>query len=323
MFAWKEKRDTKTRLEKMLADHEEHCGVNRRAIGLIPVPPRTHIREVGQSNNLKYHQLLISIEGNHQTCCLRVVSPRHKSRSAIMVFRGRVLGCLYGNKSLKQQLFGQEALERAMSDLSHPESILDAYLLPEDLVLAAGALFHGNALHFSTALTNEKTYESACEILMRSNMPGCVVINTGNDLAVCMVYLFGGRIVGVYSFKEGWVETSYEAGLNHLLETHDARVVATMLPCHNVNEVMKLTSSLTGLADRKAPPPQTDFAPRTYEDMLLNCNTPEAEHMRTALQLSQIASHKSQSSLHSTLSGHHQHQSHYHNAFSGSYMPSR
>src|SRR5262249_33125714 len=140
MFAWKEKRDSKSRIDKLMADHHEHFGVNRRAIGLIPTPLHREVHDVSESHTLRYHHLLISIEGNHHTCCMRVVSPRNKSRSAIMVFRGRVLGCLYGNKKLESQQFGSDALEQAMSDLAHPESMLDAYMLPEDLVLAASAL---------------------------------------------------------------------------------------------------------------------------------------------------------------------------------------
>ncbi|HEY9787778.1 MAG TPA: hypothetical protein V6D17_20495 [Candidatus Obscuribacterales bacterium] len=301
MFAWKEKRDSKTRIEKLMADHQEHFGANRRAIGLFPTPRNRAIHDVSQSHSLRYHQLLISIEGNHQTCCLRIVSPAHKSRSAIMVFRGRVLGCMYGRKGMQQQLFGQQALEQAMSDLAHPESILDAYLLPEDLVLAAGGLFHGSAIDCPATMSAEQVFESSCEMLMRSNMPGCVVVNDYRNLAVCMVYVFGGRIVGVYSFNEGWVETSFEAGLRYVTGTYGARVMGSMLPCHNVKEVMDLTISLTGLADRKATIERSKYLQgHSAEDIILNCS-PEGEKLRTTLQLNQINSRQTQSGLRNSI----------------------
>ena len=283
-----------TKITKILSGHEETPGVNRRAIGLVPVPKDREIHDVNQSNGLKHQQLLVSLEGNHQTCCLRVISPFHKSRAAIMVFRGRVIGCLYGNKRLGHQLFGTEALERAVADLGHPESLLDAYMLPEDLVLAAGALFHGNSLMFAPDLNAEQIFESSCESLMRSNMPGCIVVNNHQDMAVCMVYIFGGHIVGVYSFSDGWVETSYESGLKYITQNRGGKVMASMLPCHNVEEVMQLSISLTGLADR----PQEKFEgierTKSIEELLLDCSVPESDQLRNSLQ-TKIADKKAQS----------------------------
>lgn len=277
MFAWKEKRDTRTKIAKILSGHEETQGANRRAIGLVPVPKDREIHDVSQSNGLKHQQLLVSIEGNHQTCCLRVISPFHKSRAAIMVFRGRVVGCLYGNKKLGHQLFGAEALEHAVADLGHPESLLDAYMLPEDLVLAAGALFHGNSLMCAPDLTAEQTFEASCEMLMSSNMPGCIVVNNHLEMAVCMVYVFGGKIVGVYSFSEGWVQTSYEAGLKYVTQHRGGKIMASMLPCHNVNEVMQLSISLTGLADRPAEQFEGMERTRSIDELLMDCSVPESE----------------------------------------------
>ncbi|MCC7527633.1 MAG: hypothetical protein IT342_03860 [Candidatus Melainabacteria bacterium] len=298
MFAWKEKRDTGTKIAKILSGHEETAGANRRAIGLVPVPKEREIHDVNKSNGLKHQKLLVSIEGNHQTCCLRVISPFHKSRAAIMVFRGRVIGCLYGNKRLGHQLFGADALERAVADLGHPDSLLDAYMLPEDLVLAAGALFHGNSLMFAPDLTAEQVFEASCENLMRSNMPGCIVVNNHQDMAVCMVYIFGGHIVGVYSFTEGWVETSYESGLKYLTQNRGGKVMASMLPCHNVDEVMQLSISLSGLADRPAEQFEGYERPKSIEELLLDCSVPENEQLRNALQTREMKKVQSTSGSH-------------------------
>jgi hypothetical protein len=298
MFAWKEKRDTSTKIAKILSGHAETTGANRRAIGLVPVPKEREIHEVNKSNGLKHQQLLVSIEGNHQTCCLRVISPFHKSRAAIMVFRGRVIGCLYGNKRLGHQLFGADALERAVADLGHPDSILDAYMLPEDLVLAAGALFHGNSLMFSPDLTAEQVFEASCENLMRSNMPGCIVVNNHQDMAVCMVYIFGGHIVGVYSFTEGWVETSFESGLKYVSQNRGGKVMASMLPCHNVDEVMQLSISLSGLADRSSNQFEGIERSKSIDELLMDCSVPENDQLRHSLQTRELRKLQSNSGAH-------------------------
>ena len=81
----------------------------------------------------------------------RSISPRKKSRSAILIFRGRVVGCLYGRKDIGFQIMQQDAQMHAMAELATPGNVLDAYQLPEDLVLAAAALFHGQVLEFGQA----------------------------------------------------------------------------------------------------------------------------------------------------------------------------
>lgn len=281
MFAWKEKRDIQSQVKKLSTAHAGHDGANRRAIGLLPVPHAASVHEIAHSNSLRFHELLVSIEGKQSTCCLRIVSPKARSRSAILVFRGRVLGCLYGNKSMSTQLFGQEAHQHAMSDLAHPDNILDAYLLSEELVIAAASLFHGTLMNFPNAKTPEQVFEEACETLMRSDMPGCVAINTADNLAVCMVYIFGGKIIGCYSYKDGWVETCYETGLKYIAQTgRTAKVMASMLPARNVSEVNAMTFSLTGLGDQKE---RQYGASNLYEGLM----DPEGEELRTALQLRQ------------------------------------
>jgi hypothetical protein len=255
MFAWKEKKNLREQAQKLSslgATGATRDGKNRRAIGLLPLPGDGQRHEISQSNYLRYHQLLISLEGKQSTCCLRVASPKNKSRSAILLFRGRVLGCLYGSKNIDRQLFGEEALERAVADLAAPGNVLDAYVLSEELVLAAAALFHGHVLNQSSYMNAEQTLEMACQHLLHSDMPGCVVISSDDNLAACMVYMFGGKIVGVYSFKDGWVQPTYETALHYLQRTPNAHVMASKLTACNVQEVMDLTFSVTGLADRRA-----------------------------------------------------------------------
>lgn len=249
MFSWKEKRNRQEQFEKLTSTESTAVGSNRRAINLVPLPAYQDKREVSKSHHVRYHQLLVSIEAKQSTCCLRIINPNNKSRSAILVFRGRVLGSLYGRKDLPEQIFGQEAHRLSIAELAHPENILDTYLLSEELVLAGAALFHGLPLSIPRG-SAEDSFEWSSMQLTRSNTPGCIVINNAENLAVCMVYIFGGRIVGVYSFKRGWVEPSYEAALKHVLNTRGAAVVASGLTARNVEEVIALTFSLTGLGDR-------------------------------------------------------------------------
>jgi hypothetical protein len=249
MFAWKDKRGMQETIAKLVSAENNGNGANRRAINLVPLPTVRESHEIAQSHRVRYHQLLVSIEAKQSTCCIRVISEASKSRAAILVFRGRVLGCLYGSKFEDQQIFGEEAHQRAMSELAKPSNIIDTYLLSEELVLAGGALFHGHQVEHIGG-SPENIFEYVVRHLMHSNAPGCVVINSAENEALCMVYIFKGQIIGVYSFREGWMQSTYEKALEYVLNSPNTQVMASALAARNIKEVEGLTFSLTGLGDR-------------------------------------------------------------------------
>ncbi len=287
MFAWKEKQRIRDNAQRLSSFDAPRDGKNRRAIGLLPLPGVGQRHEISQSNALRYNQLLISMEGKQSTCCLRIASPKNKSRSAILLFRGRVLGCLYGSKNIDRQLFGEEALERAVADLAAPGNILDAYVLSEELVLAAAALFHGNVLNQSNYMSAEQTLEMASQHLLHSDMPGCIVISSNDNLAACMMYMFGGKIVGVYSFKDGWVQPTYESALHYLHLTPNPTVMASKLTACNVKEVMDLTFSATGLADRRA----SEWSGIKPDEALRDIQTEANKTLKNTMELSNSGRH--------------------------------
>jgi len=278
MFAWKDRKGFQETIAKLVSAENNGQGANRRAINLVPLPTVRETHEIAQSHRIRYHQLLVSIEAKQSTCCIRVISETSKSRSAILVFRGRVLGCLHGSKSTDQQLFGQEAHQRAMSELAKPDNIVDTYLLSEELVLAGGALFHGNQVDHLGG-SPEEAFESAATHLMHSNSPGCIVINSANSEALCMVYIFGGHIIGVYSFSEGWVKSTYETALEYVVSTPNTQVMASALAASSIKEVEEMTFSLTGLGDRARQTPSYSTPLLTSYDELAELQSDSGRHM--------------------------------------------
>src|SRR6185369_863128 len=109
------------------------------------------------------------------------------------------------------------------------------------------SLFHGSIMAIPEGLDKEELYDLACGLLIKSGNPGCVVITTPDKCSVCMVYICGGKAVGVYSHQDGWVGASEGAGLSYLRETEGAYVSASMLTAKTVDEIRNLTMSLTGL----------------------------------------------------------------------------
>ncbi len=226
-------------------------GASRRAVSIMP-GPTTAKDDVALSDQTKFRQLLLSIEANQSSCCIKVTSPRNKSRAAVLIFRGRAIGCIYGNKRLERQLFGQEAYGCILADITHQNNTIDAYLLSEELVLASASLFNGDVYTSEANQGAEEIFESAHRGLVHSGMPGSIVIKHQDGLPVAIVYIFGGKIVGVFSHKEGWVSTSYEKAWQYIVNTPHASVSASMLSASNIDEVFDMSFSLSGINERKS-----------------------------------------------------------------------
>jgi len=234
----------------------------KRAVSIFPETVNRS-EEVRDTVSLRFHHLLISLEGSERTGCLKIVSPRSKSRSAMLLYRGRVVGAVYGKKNMRGQYLHQDAHKCALVDLAAPGNMLDAYELPEDLVLSAASLFYGETLDTNYGANAEASFDYALSALVRSGSPGCVVVNSLQEETVCIVYVANGRIVGVFSANEGWTHGTPES-IKRFLRSAPCKVHAAILP---MVDQRRIGFSLTGLGDRLpvgAPidaTPYQDFAP--------------------------------------------------------------
>lgn len=247
MFRFRNKADDVTR-KKLGRGAVSLPRVIRRAVGLVPESHAQAMHEIRDTLAIRFHHLLISLEGSQRTGCLKITSPLRKSRSAILLFRGRVVGCIYGQKSMRGQYLAEDAHKCALSDLSAPGNYLDAYELPEELVLASASLFYGETLDISFAPTAQQAFDHAVNSLLRCGMPGTVIINNENDQTMCVAYIAAGKVVGLYSAHEGWLKATPQEA-RRMMEQQPCRIHASILTARDASA---LGFSLTGLGDRPA-----------------------------------------------------------------------
>jgi hypothetical protein len=196
------------------------------------------------------NRLLLSIEAQQKSCCLQLQSERSKSRSAVLIYRGRVISCIYSNKSLGAYVFNQKAFELAIRDLASPGSKLSLYVLSDEVVVAAAALFHGEVLELPKEENAANSFDAACDKLTEAKKPGVVVLENRKDLSVCMVYFFDGKIAAVYSDREGRLAPNKAAVREYLSRSADTDVCGCVLPVTEGQNSFDFAFSLSGLADR-------------------------------------------------------------------------
>ncbi len=237
------------RLKKQLSKSTPYWGISRRATNLLPAPQTTaDVLLKGASIN-GYSNLLLSLEANQKSGCLIIQSDKSKSRSGILIFRGRILGCMYGQKNLKNYLFENQAYERALRDLQGNKKTVDVYGLKDELVIAASSLFHGPTFE-EPDMPPTKFFDEVLAQLVESNVPGCIVMTDKKDDSTYMVYIFAGKMVGIHCSVKGWLQPDLATVYKYLNKKPDQRIQACILPCQNVVEVNQYSFSLSGLGDR-------------------------------------------------------------------------
>lgn len=251
MFVWSDKKsqlDDKERLEHITSSQD---GVNQRAMGLFPHPKEEEPRRVDFASQIKCRQLLVNIEGNEETCVLRLISQRNKSRAAVLILRGRVLGCIYGRKERSGELIqvmGKEAFQRVGLELLSSDTIIDTYKVDDKTAIASSAIFHGELYEPTSTQPPKETLHFALSHLMDSLMPGTIILNEGFDNAA-VVYIFKGKVHGVFSFVEGWQENTVEAVEKIYSKLSHPGVQASKLLACNIWELKECTFSVTGLEE--------------------------------------------------------------------------
>lgn len=250
VLVWKEKLAVKEESKNFHAQNSTRDGLNRRAMGLIPQAISSDSRKVTEASQLRYHQMLYSLANKQNTCCIKVICPREKARAAMLVFRGKVLGCVFGRKGSEKQLFGQEAFSELCSILTSVDSIIDTYIMPESVALASGSLFHGSVFNQEMGVDAMQAFNMASSHLIQTEMPGCIVVKNSNHQIGGFIYFFGGSIVGVFSFKNGWMKASLESAIELIKFCPDANISASKLHATSVEEVEALAFEMTDIDER-------------------------------------------------------------------------
>ena len=221
-------------------------GSNRRALGLLPMPANRQDHEITDTDSLRLQNYLLSIESRKISCCIRVFSESKKSRSALLIYRGRLIGCIYGSRGMEGPLFWKPAFEKIMDDLLAPGNLVDSYRLSDEMVLASASLFHGGLNAVFNGVPALQIYPKCANMTMTNKRTGAIVCKGNGDSAACVTYFYQGRIIGVYSFVDGWLTNTLTAALNCIEQVADAELWLSVLPVE-VDRAESLTESLTGL----------------------------------------------------------------------------
>jgi len=187
-------------------------GTNKRPVGLLPLPVSDNVEdhEIIWSHSLEPVQLLASLEVRCFSGIVRIFSDNRRFRTAMLFFKGRVIGCIYTRFNLARVLLDEQACNAFLSRLCESGNLVHAYRLEPDLVLAASAIFHSAAQKRRSNMATADLAIEAMTPILGNLRTGSIAINT-NEGTVCSVYVRLGVIIGVYSYRDGWLKPEVDS----------------------------------------------------------------------------------------------------------------
>jgi len=217
----------------------------RRAVDLI-MPPFVALPKVQKLSPSDILEFLQSFETAEFTGCIKMDSQLQLSRSAILYYRGRAVGCVYTQKPVKDPFPIEMALEKTLEDLSKSETDIESYELPDALVLSMSALFLGVVVDRSEDTDNKTYAEAMLSQLAQRKETACLTINEKSSQTPCgLGFICEGQFKGAYSIEERRFRAD-QPFLNELFDKFVAsKVEAYILPSVMASDSVRFGYSLT------------------------------------------------------------------------------
>lgn len=202
----------------------------RRAIDLVmpPMDADTHTSIDMADSDLEW--LITDLEGGMRTGCMKATSEQKLSRSAVLLYRGKAVGCIYGSKSAPEQRPTEESLYCLLNDLQAEDAHVSIYDLPEGVVGAMSALFLGLAEPRQEGLSELDLFNYYMTAFTQNGNTACLAINVPSTSSLCLVFVHRGVFSGAF-FVEDQIYTQNPDDLFQLFRNDpETRVDASRLP---------------------------------------------------------------------------------------------
>jgi hypothetical protein len=189
--------------------------------------------------------LITDLEGGMRSGCLKASSESRLSRSGMLLYRGRCVGCIYSNKQMPECPAQEEALLHILSDLKLQDSKVTLYDLPESLVLAASAVFLGEPVENHENLDTRNYFDYTLDWLDKQKHTACLTLSLTNRLGHCFVYVYRGLYVGAFYVED----QKFNQDRNYVYQIfeEDSQVIlhVQILPPEMTSAAVRFGSSLS------------------------------------------------------------------------------
>jgi hypothetical protein len=217
----------------------------KRAIDLILPPLHTEAIKEFKIADYDLEWLITDLEGGMRTCCVKMSNDDVPSRGAILLYRGRAVGCIYCSKLQPEPTRTEEDLQKALQDLSLPNTSVIMYDLPESLVLSSSSLFLGYPVPRQDDYNSRDYMDYICEWFEGKGNTACLAFSFPSNNGHCFAYIHRGQLVGAF-YVEEQVFTQEKEYVYKLLEKEpNADLSVSILPPEMTSSAVRFGFSLS------------------------------------------------------------------------------
>ncbi len=218
----------------------------RRAIDLFMPSISGKLLHELQCSNCDAKKLLDDLELAHFTGCIKARSEEKKSRSAMVIIDGRIVGAIYGKKDAQETYPVDKAFKMMGSDLLEPDTLLTVYELPHGVVLSMASIFLGCKIAKDAGKSTQDYLDHAVMSMKLAGETGCITIFQDSELITSMVFIFEGAPVGVYTITDQCFTEDCAQILEETNQKNNAGIEAHILPVHLLSSAVTFGYKLGG-----------------------------------------------------------------------------
>ena len=189
--------------------------------------------------------LITDLEGGMRTGCVKAACESKLSRSAMLLYRGRAVGCIYGCKSMPDTQPTEQSLANMLADLEVPDTDVKIYDLPENVTLAMSALFLGYPVQRNDDYDARAYMDYICGWFESKGNTACLAITLPSNSATCLGYVYKGQFCGAFYVEDQQFRTDKEFVYELLRNDPRANVEASILPPEMTSSAVRFGFSLS------------------------------------------------------------------------------
>jgi len=188
--------------------------------------------------------LITDLEGGMRTGCVKAFCEPRKSRSAVLLYKGRAVGCIYGNKTLPEPQPTEPSLQMMLNDLTEPDTQILVYDLPEEVTLAMSALFLGYPVERNDDLDGRSYLDYIGSWLHQKEQTACLAISTSAG-GTCLAFVYKGNYAGAFYVEDQTYAPDISFVYELLGNDRGANVSASILPPEMTSSAVRFGFSLS------------------------------------------------------------------------------
>ncbi|MEZ4535814.1 MAG: hypothetical protein R3D26_12570 [Cyanobacteriota/Melainabacteria group bacterium] len=181
-------------------------------------------------NNYESEWLVSDLESGQRTGCVRLINDKEKSRGAILVYRGRVVGCVFNSIESPETQSTKESLPLFVPALKQTDTVVTLYDLPENLVLAKCSLFLGYPVQREDEYNSLDYYRYIMDWFKKEGGTACLGVSLSGGRGMVLGYIHQAELIGSFSVDEQIYSSEkeiFEALLEH---DSDCKMEISILP---------------------------------------------------------------------------------------------